>query len=408
MKIHFKTFGCKINQCETSYMQNKVLDSGDLTSNFIGSDAIVINSCTVTSKADNKTKQYLRKCIRLNSKAKIYMTGCYVERAKKSLEYEFPGVKCFKNSDKKNILNILGLNKVKKKFNSVSNLNNRTRVFVKIQDGCDGKCSYCIVPKVRTVMFSRDIADITKEIKYYLSLDYKEIVLCGIRLGKYGIGNKESKKIKGLTNLIKELETLKGYFRIRLSSIEILDISDEIIGLIKKSNKLCHHLHIPLQSGDNEILKSMRRPYTKEIFLDKIQKIRKEIPDIGITTDVIIGYPFDNGDTLRNTYNFINKCQFSRIHIFRYSKRPGTESALLDKVCDNSLIDKWIKKCSKLDMHLRRAFALKFSGKKLDVLKESNGYGYTSNYIYLKLPDAVLPNEITYLTMNKADLAAVC
>ncbi|MFH1540329.1 MAG: tRNA (N(6)-L-threonylcarbamoyladenosine(37)-C(2))-methylthiotransferase MtaB [Elusimicrobiota bacterium] len=430
MNIHFKTFGCKVNQCESNDMVTQVCVAGcTITAKPNDADTIVINSCTVTSNADRKIKQYLRRCQRLNPTSKIYLTGCYVDRAQKELKGEFPSIKLFRNSEKQNLIDILdfsssstpinvGTNSIRafahgyKQWaqpltatspttNSPNSLQSpvfsgHTRAFVNIQNGCDGKCSYCIVPKVRPKLWSKNIDDIILEIKNYVSAGYKEIVLCGIRLGKYGWGLAENLP---LIDLIKRLEKIDGLYRVRLSSIELNDISDDLIELMSASKKLCHHLHIPLQSGDDEILKNMNRPYTINNFFDKIKKIRKNVSDIGITTDIIIGYPIDTEKTLQNTYNFVEKCAFSRLHIFEFSKRPNTEAALINKSCPSAIIKKWKEKFRLLDLKLRKDFlkeSFTFSNKKLEVLTESNGYGYTSNYIYIKLPIAYPENEIVY------------
>lgn len=436
MRIHFKTFGCKVNQCETNDMIAKVQNAGcQITAMPDNADVVIINSCTVTANADRKTKQYLRRCQRLNPKAKIFLTGCYVDRAEYKLKTEFSklkpnkcsadmptitdtwqnhknrtnvrvslglnicsNIKFFKNSDKKNIQKILGLPSL-----SASHLaqdkscdyiafNNHTRAFVKIQDGCDGKCSYCVVPKVRPKLSSENPDEIIKEVKNYVSAGHKEIVLCGIRLGKYRwrVASSEWRVV----NLIKELEKIDGLYRIRLSSIELNDISDDLIEVMAKSKKLCHHLHIPLQSGDDKILKDMNRPYTTDKFFNKIEKIRKKISDIGITTDIIIGYPTDTDETLENCYEFVKKCVFSRLHIFRFSHRPGTKAALINRNCSETLVKKWQGKFGQLNVQLRRCFLKKFSDKKLEILTESNGFGYTSNYIYLKLPKKYSENQL--------------
>ncbi|MDD5686233.1 MAG: MiaB/RimO family radical SAM methylthiotransferase [Elusimicrobia bacterium] len=402
MKIHFYTFGCKVNQCETSKMQAEVSRAGCVFTGPEDADIIIINSCTVTSNADHKTKQYLRKCLRINTKAKIFLTGCYVERAESSLRNEFPKVKLFKNSNKENILNIIDAN-----YNKINNIDiaaevfhNRTRAFVKVQDGCNGKCAYCVVPKVRPTLSSKSYDDVVREVGCYVSAGHKEVVLCGIRLGKYEFI--ENKLKVNITGLIKELEKTEGLYRIRLSSIELNDITDDLIEHMAESKKLCHHLHIPLQSGDDKILIDMKRPYLTKEFLKKVSKIRKKITDIGITTDIIVGYPTDTEETFDNTYNFIKKCKFSRLHIFKFSRRPGTEAELINPVNfkmireNSSLVKKWQTKLRMLDLQLRHDFSKKFMGKKMEVLTETNGYGYTSNYIYLKLPKKYPENEIIY------------
>ncbi|MFA5778842.1 MAG: tRNA (N(6)-L-threonylcarbamoyladenosine(37)-C(2))-methylthiotransferase MtaB [Elusimicrobiota bacterium] len=395
MKIHFKTFGCKVNQCETNEMMRQMQDTGcRITAIPENADIIVINSCTVTANADRKTGQYLRKCLRLNPESKLFLTGCYADISWKKLKSEFPNVKLFKNSQKENIQKILGLAVLPTSDFRLPTYSNRTRAFVKIQDGCDGKCSYCVVPKVRPKLWSKKIDDVIKDVKNYVSASHKEIVLCGIRLGRYRyeIGDRRWE----LTDLIKELEKIDGLYRIRLSSIELHDITDDLIELMSKSKKLCHHLHISLQSGDDGILRDMNRPYAAAQFFNKIEKIRKKIPDIGITTDIIIGYPTDTDVTLKNSYNFIKKCGFSRLHIFRFSRRPGTKADLIKRNCPETIIKKWQGKFTQLDMYLKKSFLKKFSSKKLEILTESNGCGYTSNYIYLKLPAMHPENEIVY------------
>ena len=393
MNIHFKTFGCKVNQCETALMQSKVLGTGCNLSNPENADIVVINSCTVTANADRKTGQYLRKCLRANSKAKIFLTGCYAERAVKELKKDFRTINFFKNSEKENILTVLGLPLPSTLYPLPSTFSDRTRAYIKIQDGCDGKCSYCIVPKVRPELWSKNFNDVISEVKNYVLAGHKEIVLCGIRLGKYKVRSPKS-EVRSLVDLIKELEKIDGLYRIRLSSIELHDISCDLIELMSKSKKLCHHLHISLQSGDDTILRDMNRPYTADEFFNKIEKIRKKIPDIGITTDIIIGYPTDTDATLKNSYNFVKKCAFSRLHIFRFSRRPGTKADLIKRNCPEATIKKWQGKFTQLDMYLKKSFLKKFSGKKLEVLTESDGYGYTSNYIYLKLPQKYPENRM--------------
>lgn len=406
MNIHFKTFGCKVNQCETVEMQRDVLKAGCFLSEPEDANVIVINSCTVTGNADSKARQCLRKYQRLNPKAKVFLTGCYVDRADSELKKDFPDVKLFKNSQKQNVLELLGFSATPYTLHPAPCFSTRTRAFVKIQDGCDGKCTYCIVPKVRPKLSSRNIEEVTEEVKGYVSSGHKEIVLCGIRLGKYGgrgrVGSPAAKKREegrgkrdwALVDLIMELEKIEGLCRIRLSSIELNDISGELLGLMAESKKLCHHLHIPLQSGDDGILKAMGRPYTSTKFFEKIKKIKKNIPDIGITTDIIIGYPLDTGKSLSNTYNFAEKCRFSRMHVFKYSKRPGTIAGMLNRKCPDMLINKCGDKMRALDLLLRRKFMERFSGRKMDVLAEENGCGYTSNYIHVKLPQSVPANEI--------------
>jgi len=316
------------------------------------------------------------------------LTGCLVDRQAKELKKEFPGVNLFINSKKPNIVKALGiLQSTVARGEMQPSFLGHTRAFVKIQDGCNGRCSYCVVPKVRQELWSKNTEDVILEAKNYVKAGHKEIVLCGIRLGKY-------KSTADLIDLIKKLEGIKGLYRIRLSSIELNDITDSLIGLMSKSSKFCHHLHIPLQSGDDTILKDMNRPYNTSKFFNKIKNIRKKVPDVGLTTDIIIGYPTDTDKTLNGSYYFVKKCAFSRLHIFKFSRRPGTKANLIGKDCPQALAKKWQGKFKYLDSELRKKFFKKFSNKKMEILTEENGYGYTSNYLYLKLPGKFAENEI--------------
>ncbi len=392
MKIYFHTFGCKVNQCETGMMENAVLAAGAEISGPEDADAIVINSCTVTAEADRKARQYIRKYCRLNPQATIYFTGCYADRDIKDLKTGFPDVVFFTNSRKENICDIIDFSYSTSAGQPASGFFARTRAFVKIQDGCDGNCSYCIVPKIRSRMSSENPEDIFLEIKNHAAAGRKEIVLCGVRLGKYlwkGGGRQWA-----LADVIGGIEKIGGIERIRLSSIDLLEISDELVELMARSKKMCLHLHIPLQSGDDETLKKMRRPYDTKTFFEKIESIRKRIPDIGITTDVIIGFPTETEENFKNSRDFIKKCGFSRLHIFRYSPRPGTDAAGMEPVFGLNRLAGREAEMKSLDIELRAGFAKKFKGRKLEVLTEANGCGYTSNYIRVKLPPGTPLNEI--------------
>lgn len=381
-------------------MTNEALAAGAELCRPENADIIVINSCTVTAEADRKARQHIRRFSRLNPKAKILFTGCYVDRAEKELKDEFQNLVFFTNALKKNILNLLKLSQpLPTPHSPLPYFSDRTRAFIKIQDGCDGNCAYCIVPKIRNKMSCRSPEEVIAEIKGYVDAGHKEIVLCGVRLGKYSwkkeVGSgKWADSGWQLVDLIKELEKISGLKRIRLSSIELGEISDDLIDLMASSKKLCHHLHIPVQSGDDKILSDMKRPYTSGIFFQRIENIREKVRDIGITTDVIVGFPTETEENFKKSYNFIKKCRFSRLHIFRYSRRPGTDAAKITPVCREHQIAVREKMLKSLDAELRSKFLKKFKGKKLEVLAESNGRGYTSNYIYVKLPSGAQVNEI--------------
>lgn len=392
MNIYFHTFGCKVNQCETGSMANKALAAGVELCRPENADIIVINSCTVTAEADRKARQHIRRFSRVNPGAKILFTGCYVDRAERELKNEFPNVVFFANSRKENILKYLAVPEGSGSCEPFASYGGHTRAFIKIQDGCDGNCAYCIVPKIRNKISFKNPAEVIREAAGYAEAGHKEIVLCGVRLGKYSWKKGEGRG--NLTELLKELEKIEGIKRIRLSSIDFNDITPDLIRLMASSKKMCRHLHIPLQSGNDETLKNMRRPYNTKTFFEKIKFIRKSIPDIGITTDIMAGFPTETDENFKESSEFIKKCGFSRLHIFRFSPRPGTDAAKMKAVFREHQIAGREKALKSLDAELRQKFLKKFKGKKMEVLAESNGRGYTSNYIYVKLPAGAPVNEL--------------
>lgn len=370
-------------------MRKQAIKSGLQPVGFKEADIIIVNSCTVTLEADRKTRQFLRRAIRFNPNAKLFVTGCYVEHSLPELKQEFPCAEFFGNADKPVFLDRIGVEyRGCSSLGIPENFQSRTRAFIKIQDGCDGCCAYCIVSKVRNKLWSKEFEQVIKEASDYVSAGYKEIVLCGIRLGKYrGRG-------KSLTQLLQVLEQIDGLVRIRLSSIDLNDIPDELILFMAASPKLCRHLHISLQSGSNKVLKDMRRPYTAEYYYERLRYIRNHIPDIGITTDIIVGFPTEEDAHFTESYKYVEKCGFSRLHVFPYSPRPGTEAVLMPRVCTGAELLGRTKLMSKLDQELRMRFKKKFAGRKLEVLTEGNGWGYTSNYIKVRLPAGTPENIV--------------
>ncbi|MCK4241464.1 MAG: tRNA (N(6)-L-threonylcarbamoyladenosine(37)-C(2))-methylthiotransferase MtaB, partial [Candidatus Atribacteria bacterium] len=334
IKVAFKTLGCKVNQYETEVIFNLFQTAGYRIINFKEkADIYIINTCTVTKEADRKSKQMVRKAIRQNQNAKIIVTGCYAQSNYQDLK-KIEGISLIAGNREKNIIlqqidklninhTIIKVKPVKylRKFDNIfkGEISLHTRAWVKIQDGCNKFCSYCKVPYARGPARSRLIEDILKEISNLNSRGVKEVVLLGINLGTYGKDMFDKKvSLSKLISLISNFEEIK---RIRLSSIELDDINDELMDVFIKCPKLCHHLHIPLQSGDDKILKLMNRPYTTSVFKNKISQIMRKIPDIAITTDIMVGFPREDVQSFNNTYNFVKKIGFAKIHIFPYSDR---------------------------------------------------------------------------------------
>jgi threonylcarbamoyladenosine tRNA methylthiotransferase MtaB len=377
MKVKLYTLGCKVNQYDTQSIRERFLGRGfKEVSGENKADFYLINTCTVTSSADRKSREIIRRCIRENPKAKIIVTGCLIEKDTPMLS-AIKGVSLI----------------ISKSFfrDGISGFEGHTRAFLKIQDGCNNFCSYCKVPLVRGRPRSRPLDVIIKEAEALVKNGFKEIVLTGTCLGAYG---KDLGKGVGLVRVIEELEKIKGLLRIRLSSIEAGDVTDELIGKIAKSKKLCPHLHIPVQCGDDAILKKMKRKYSRRFYIGLINKIKKEVSDIAITTDCLVGFPGETEKNFRNTLDLVKKIMPLRVHIFPYSERKGTYAA--DKFKDllpPEIIKERIFRLNDLADSCRLKFKERFKGRKLPVLfegpsKEKKGYweGYTGNYIkiYLK------------------------
>jgi len=366
----------------------------------------------------------IRKAIRQNEKSKIVVTGCYAQSDYEDLQ-NIEGINLIAgNGEKNDILQKLGkidfhntvtrvrpakyLKRYDNLFNNKSS-SLHTRAWIKIQDGCNGFCTYCKVPYVRGPARSRSLEDVLEEISNLSSNGVKEIVLTGINLGTYGKELDEGKI--NLAKLISQISNLKGIKRIRLSSIELIDIDDELINIFKNCSKFCHHLHIPLQSGDNRILNLMNRPYNASIFYKKISLIKETIPDIAITTDIIVGFPGEDNASIQNTINFVREICFAKIHVFQYSNRKECVAALLPNKVDNKAKKERSKRLHDLSKKLFYDFQKKYLDSITDVLiedeikdKEGRIYsrGITGNYIKIIIPDFVgKKGEIVNVKLNK-------
>jgi threonylcarbamoyladenosine tRNA methylthiotransferase MtaB len=318
MKISILTLGCKTNLSESDYMKNALLDAGcSLTSMNDSPDICIINTCTVTSKSDYQSRQLIRRALR--TKAEVFVTGCYSERALEDIKSISPEIKIVSNHNKNNIINILDLTA---QSNGLEIFPVRSRPFVKIQDGCNCTCTYCTIPKVRGPSVSRESDDIIREIKAYEGGGYKEVVLTGIHIGHYGFDLSPRANLSLLlSNILKETNEI----RIRLSSIEINEFDDFLIELLS-DRRICNHLHIPLQSGHDGILESMKRPYNRKFLTDKIDAILGKYNSIALGTDVIVGFPGEGNGEFDCTRNLVEDIPFAYIHVFPYSGRPSTEA----------------------------------------------------------------------------------
>ncbi|MEW5758102.1 MAG: MiaB/RimO family radical SAM methylthiotransferase [Candidatus Omnitrophota bacterium] len=387
------TLGCKVNQYESQAIRENLSPQNlsEVSSGVIA-DVYVINTCTVTDKADRESFYLINRAIKENPKAKIIVTGCLVEKDKDKILNRFGGrVEIIKNSQK---------------TYGISDFKGHDRAFVKIQDGCDNFCSYCKVPLVRGRSKSRPLDEIIKEVNCLTERGFKEIVLTGICLGAYG---RDLSPKLSLADVLERLGKINNIARIRLSSIEAEDVSKDLIKAICNYKFISKHLHLPLQSGDDRILKKMNRKFLTKDFLGLVSNLRKKIPQIAITTDVIIGFPYETNKNFLNTLNFIKKINPSRTHIFSYSDRAGTKAVeFFPKVSDEDKKKRFLE-LKKVCDNLAYQYHKKFLNKEVRVLVESardkkNGFqvGYTDNYIKILVDSKNdLRRELVNLKINK-------
>jgi len=397
------TLGCKVNQSESEAIARQ-LETYDWlpTGHDAASEITIINTCTVTQKASMQSRQAVRQAIRANPNSRIVVTGCYAQTEPKAFE-KINGVHyIIGNADKHRIGEILaaGRNSADGQPVTINNdirlsdplkpspaavSGSRTRPFLKIQDGCDAFCTYCIVPHARGPSRSLPAANVLKSIKALSVAGYQEIVLTGIHLGRYGCDLIPATRLHELLDRIDQSKLVQ---RVRLSSIEPLELTDDLIQRVADSFRFCHHFHIPLQSGDDSILKKMKRPYTVDIFRQRVAKIRDQIPDAAIGVDTLIGFPGETDAAFSNTYDFINELPITYLHVFPFSSRPGTPAArYLDKVAPD-VIKKRCEKMRRLGKAKRLHFNRNFIGKAVEILVESTRHaatgllkGISSNYM---------------------------
>lgn len=405
MKFNIVTFGCKVNQYESNMMKEKMLSSNFFyEENMSDANIIIVNTCSVTNVADKKCLKMIRKIKREYPNALLVVAGCSSQNNQNVYEALDIDI-LLGNKDKSKIAELIKeyLDTEKKyvKFYNERDLDfedmlindyNHVRAFVKIEDGCDNFCSYCIIPFVRGSVRSKDFDTVIKEAKLLTEHGHKEIVLTGIHTGHYMSNNHD------LTDLINELSKIDDLLRIRISSIEITELNDKFLEMLKINNKVCNHLHIPLQAGSDEILKRMNRKYDLAYYEEKINKIRSIRPDISITTDIIVGFSYETDELFSETLEFSKKMNFSKIHVFPYSIRVGTAAASMPNQVDEVTKKVRVKKLMALSEKQEKEYYEKFKGKELDILVEecdnNVSIGHTSNYLMVTLNENLLVGKI--------------
>lgn len=417
--VAFHTLGCKVNTYESNAMLKIFNDAGYQEVDFKEiADVYVINTCTVTNTGDSKSRQMIRKAIRKNPQATVCVVGCYSQTAPEEIaKIEGVGVVLgtqYRKDIVKYVDDYLASGKMIVKVDSVMNLRKfedlnidrfkNTRAFLKIQDGCNNFCTYCIIPYARGRVRSRTPESVLAQAKRLVENGYVEIVLTGIHTAGYG----EDLDDYCFYDLLVDLVKIEGLKRLRISSIETSQITDEIINLIGSNEIIVDHLHVPLQAGCNVTLKRMNRKYTTAQYLEKIQKIRSYLPNIAFTTDVIVGFPGESDEEFEETYNFIKKVNYSELHVFPYSPRKNTPAAKMkDQVNDQVKHDR-ASRLLQLSKELNRDFALKQVGKTLKVLfeKRDGNYlvGHAGDYLKVKVrTDDNLIGEIANVRIDRYD-----
>lgn len=405
-KVAFHTLGCKVNQYETEAMTGAFITAGYELVDFEElADVYVINTCTVTNMGDRKSRQFIRRALEKNPEAFIAVVGCYAQIAPEKVQ-EIPGVKLIVGTNERgNLVQLVEesmgkpgvINKVKSIMDvyefedlGLTEYKGRTRAFVKIQEGCDQYCTYCIIPYARGHVRSRKAESILHEVESLSDKGFKEIVLTGIHIGSYG---KDLPEVN-LLDLLVGIHEIDGIERIRIGSVEPGTLTEEFLTTISTMNKLCKHFHLSLQSGSNATLKRMNRKYTAEQFLETVEKTRFYMPDAAISTDVIVGFPGETEEEFKESLDFVEKIKFSKVHVFKFSPREGTPAAKFKNQVSSQLKDIRSKEMISVCEAAEDEYKHNFLGKTLNVLIEQevnhlSGWfeGITENYLEVRIKD---------------------
>lgn len=416
--VAFITLGCKVNQFETELMEGLFKQKDyKVVPNDEKADIYVINTCSVTSFADKKSRQLIRRSARLNENAVIAVTGCYAQASSDKVA-EITGVKVVLGTNNRHqIVDFVeaamndgeihnGVTDIMKArdFEDIPMLEvpARTRAFLKIQEGCTNFCSYCIIPFTRGPVRSRKLASVKSEAEKFLSMGFKEIVFTGIHLGAYGRDFHDGTTLADAARTVLELDGLQ---RLRLGSLESIELSEELLTMVRENPKFSHHLHLPLQAGSDYVLKRMNRHYNREEFRKLIENVKNAIPGVAISTDIIVGFPGETEEMFAESLDYIRSLGFSRVHVFPYSPREGTPAASMpDQIPDNIKKER-VHRLQQVAEEMTRAFHEQYLGTKQKVLWETRTKGVTDGvtdtYIRVYTKADVIPGEITEVKLER-------
>lgn len=416
MKVGIYSLGCKVNIYESEYVESLLKNHGYEIVPFEEiADIYIINTCSVTNESDRKSRKIIHQAKRRNQAAVVVVMGCYSQVKSEEIDADI----VLGNRDKSKIIEYIEeylerRQPLKKVYDlreiydfeamNISNFDNHTRAFVKIQDGCDAFCSYCIIPYTRGRIRSKKEKDVVREVTELVGRGYREIVLTGIHTGKYGVDLEDM----NLEKLLRKLLAIPGIYRIRLSSIEVNEMTDEMRELIKNSNVIARHFHIPLQSGSDRILKLMNRKYDLNYFKKQIQTIREIDENISITTDLIVGFPGETEDDFRDTMDTLNEIGFTKIHTFPYSPREHTLASRMENQVDGLVKKERVRQVLQMSTLQEKLFYQKYVGKVLAGLTEVHKDGkvivLTSNYISVIVEENIESNQIVSVWIERVDV----
>jgi len=387
MKIYFKTFGCRVNQYETQLLRERLMavDGARSVGGYEEADLCVVNTCAVTREADKDSLQLIRRIAKRNPSAKLVVTGCYATHDDARVLQEAPAAVVCPNSRKDDIPALLGL--APGGASGVRGFSGHSRAFVKVQDGCDMRCTYCIVPSVRPGSSCKTFADLEAEVRGLVDAGFAEIVLCGVRMGRYLV--EHGGKRVDFVGMLERLLDLPGDFRLRLSSLEVTDVTPRFLDLFSGAgDKLCPSLHLPLQSGSASVLERMGRWYSPELFTERAAALKERRPGTGLFTDIMAGFPGETGAEADESFDFIRRNGFSGLHVFRYSPREGTPAAGRGDQVSVEVSTARARALRDLDRELRESFAAAAVGSRRRVLVERTGEkveGLTDHFLRVSL-----------------------
>ena len=413
MKVKAVTLGCKVNAYESEYILSSFKDQGYEITNDIA-DIYIVNTCSVTNTSDAKSRKVINRLIRENPNSIIVVMGCMIEANK---DMEIPGVSLIiGNKDKNKVVDLVEAYLKDKQVRKIlydnfddtfedmfiTNMTSHTRAFVKIQDGCENFCSYCIIPYTRGKQRSKDPDLVIKEIETLVSNGYKEIVLTGIHTGHYGSDLQTT-----FPDLLKRIVKINGLERLRISSIEITELNDEFFEVLKANPIIVSHLHIPLQAGSDTVLQAMNRKYLTNYFENKVKKIREIRPDISLTTDVIVGFPGETEEEFQETLDFVSKIKFTKVHVFPYSRRKGTKADTMPNQIPENIKKERVKRLIDLSNKLEKEYLDLFLNQEVEVLIEEEypdySLGHTGNYLKVKVLKPFKSNELIKVKIIKRE-----